>query len=72
MKGGDIQIRCQEEVSHGEGSEVLARAAQRGCGCPIPGSVQGQAEWGPGQSDLVLNLAVGYPACGRGLELDDL
>ena len=25
----------------------------RGCGCPIPGSVQGQVEWGPGQPDAV-------------------
>ena len=23
------------------------------CGCPIPGGVQGQAGWGPGQPDLV-------------------
>ena len=28
--------------------------------------------WGPGQSDLVLHLAAGNPACGRGLKLDDL
>jgi len=25
-----------------ESGEVLERAAQRGCGCPIPGGVQGQ------------------------------
>ena len=41
------------------------------CGCPIPGGVQGQAGWGPGQPGLVLNVKVGDPAHGRGLELDD-
>ena len=29
--------------------EVLERAAQRGCGCAIPGGVQGQVGWGLGQ-----------------------
>jgi len=45
------------------------------CGCPIPGGVQGQAGWGPGQpdllSDLVSDLVVGNPAhgvCGGGVE----
>jgi len=37
-----------------ESGEALARSAQRGCGCPIPGGAQGQAGWDPGQSDLVL------------------
>jgi len=26
-----------------EGGETLEVVAQRGCGCPLPGSVQGQA-----------------------------
>ena len=47
---------------------MLAQAAQRDCGCPIPGGAQGQVGWGSGQPDLV---GVS-PACGRGLELDDL
>jgi len=34
---------------HGEGGEVLEQAAQRDCGCPTPGNVQGQVGWGPGQ-----------------------
>jgi len=42
------------------------QVAQRGCGCPISESVQGQAGWGPGQSDLVLDPVVVNPACGRG------
>ena len=46
-------------------------AAQRGCGCPNAGGVQGQVGWGPGQPGLVLNVEVGCPACGGGLELGD-
>jgi len=38
---------------------VLVQAAQRGCGCPIPGGVQGQVGWGPVLSGVVLDLAVG-------------
>ena len=38
---------------------------------PVPGGVQGQVGWGPGQPGLVLNVEVGDPACGEGLELDD-
>jgi len=45
--------------------------AQRGCECPIPGGVQDQAGWGPGQPGVVPDLEVGVPACGRRLELDD-
>jgi len=46
---------------------VLEQAAQTGCGCPIPGGVQGQVGWGPGQPGLVLDMQVGGPACGRGV-----
>jgi len=47
--------------------EVLAQAAQRGCGCPVPGGVQGQLGWGPGQPGLVLNVKGGSPACSKGV-----
>ena len=51
---------------------MLEQAAQRGCECPIPSSVQGQVGWNPGQPGLVLNVEVGGPgAAGGGLELDD-
>jgi len=46
---------------------VLERAAQRGCGCPIAGGVQGQVRWGLGQPGPVLGMEVGGPACGRGV-----
>ena len=32
----------------------------------IPGGVQGQVGWGPGQPGLVLHVEVGGPAWGRG------
>ena len=32
----------------------------------IPGGVQGQVGWGPGQPGLVLNVEVGGPACSGG------
>ena len=56
-------MRCKEAVLHCEGGEALAQVAQRGCGCPIPGSVQGQAGWGFEQPGLV----EGVPAHGRGV-----
>ena len=34
---------------------------------PVPEGVQGQVGWGPGQSELVLGLAAGNPACDRGV-----
>jgi len=40
------------------------QVAQGGCGCPIPGGIQGQAGWGSGQPGLL----VGDPAHSRGLE----
>ena len=46
---------------------MLEEAAQRGCGCPVPGGVQGQVEWGLGQPGLVLNVEAGGPACGVGV-----
>jgi len=50
---------------------MLGQAAQRGYGCSIPGGVQGQVGWSPGQPGRVPDLDIGGPACGRGLELDD-
>ena len=61
-------MRCKEEILPCEGGEALAQVAQRSCGCPLPGSVQGQVGRGFEQPGLV----EGVPAHGRGLELDDL
>jgi len=43
------------------------QVAQGGCGCPIPGGIQGQAGCGSGQSGLL----VGNSAHSRGLKLND-
>ena len=45
----------------------LEQVARGGCGCPIPGGIQGQAGSGSGQPGLV----VGDPAHSRGLELHE-
>ena len=55
------------EIFYRESGKVLEQAAHRGCGCPVPGGVQGQVGWGPGQPGLVLNMEVGRPTCGRGV-----
>jgi len=53
-------------------SEVLEQLPRVAVDAPsIPGGVQGQVRWGPGQPGLVLNMEVGGPACGGGLELHD-
>ena len=50
-----------------ESGEVLAQAAQRGCGCPVPEGVQGRVGWSPGDPDLVLDLVAGSLGCGTGV-----
>jgi len=32
-----------KEVFHPEGGDALEQVAQGGCGCPIPGGIEGQA-----------------------------
>ena len=49
---------------HLEGVDALEQVAQGGCGCPIPGGIQGQAGCGSGQPGLV----VGDPAHSREVE----
>ena len=46
------------ENFHRRSSEALEQAAQRSCGCPIPGGVQGQDGWGTGQPDLLADNSV--------------
>ena len=58
----------KKEILHSGSGEALAQVAQRSCGCPLPGSVPGQAGWSSEQPGLV----EGGPAPDRGLELDDL
>ena len=48
-----------------EGGDALEQAAQRGCGCSIPGGAQDQAGHGPKQPGLVPDLEVGGSAHGK-------
>ena len=57
----------QKQKGKFEYGEVLEQVAQKGCECSIPGRVQGQVGWGPGQSDLVLDLTAVNAASGRGV-----
>ena len=56
-------MRWKEGILSGEGGEALAQAAQRSCGCPLPGSAQGQV----GQGWEHPGLVEGGPAHGRGV-----
>ena len=60
----EVQVSYQEEFFHPEGGDALEQVAQGGCGCPIPGGIEGQAGCGSGQPGLV----VGDPAHIRGVE----
>ena len=50
---GRFRLDVKDKILYLEDGEALAWAAQRSYGCPISGSVQGQAGWGPGQPGLV-------------------
>ena len=59
---------CQGEVLYYESGEVLEQLPREAVDAPsIPGGVQGQVGWGPGQPGLVLDVEVGGPACGGGV-----
>ena len=61
-KRAQVQIRFQEEIIFYAGGETLAQVAQKSCGCPLYGSLQGQVGWDFEQPGLV----EGAPARGRG------
>jgi len=46
----DIEITYRKKQPH---HRLLHQVVQRSCGCPIPGSGQGQVGWGHEQPDLV-------------------
>ena len=62
-----FRLDIRKKFFHTEGGDTLEQVAQGGCGCPIPGGIQGQAGRGSGQPGLV----VGDPAHSRGLKLDE-
>ena len=64
---GRFGLDTGREFFHTEGGDTLEQVAQGGCGCPIPGGIQGQAGCGSGQPGLL----VGDPAHSRGLKFND-
>ena len=49
-----MQVGCQGEVLYSESGEVLEQLPREAVDAPsIPGGVQGQVGWGPGQPGLV-------------------
>jgi len=57
-------IRYKEEILHHEGGETPEQVAQRSCGCPLPGSVQGQVGWSFEQPGLVEDVPAHSRAVG--------
>ena len=70
MKEGRFRLDVRGKFFTVSG-KVLEHAAQRCCGCPVPGGVQGQVGWGPEYPGLALDVEVGGPACGGELEFHD-
>jgi len=68
LKVGRFRVDTRKTIFYNGGGETLDQVAHRGGGCPIPGNIQGQAEWGSEQPDLV----EGVPAHCRGAGQDDL
>ena len=61
-----------KQILYYEGGEALAQAAQRSCGCLLPGSVQGQAGWGFEQPGLVEGVLTHGRAVGTRCSLRSL
>ena len=64
LRQGRFRLDIRREFFHSKGGDTLEQVAQGGCGCPIPGGIQGQAGCGSGQPGLV----VGDSAHSRGVE----
>ena len=64
LRQGMFRLDIRRKFFHSEGGDALKQVAQGGCGCPIPGGIQGQAGCGSGQPGLM----VGSPAHSRGVE----
>ncbi|KFU85660.1 Ras GTPase-activating-like IQGAP3, partial [Chaetura pelagica] len=49
----ELEVGAEEGIVECEGGESLGQVAQRSCGCPIPGGVEGQVGWGLEQPGLL-------------------
>jgi len=63
LKEGRFRLDLRKKFFPCEGGEALAQVSQRSCGCPLPGSVQGQV----GQGSEHPALVEGVPAHDRGV-----
>jgi len=63
-----MQSRSKEEIFYGEGGETAEQVAKRGCRCPIPGNIEGQAGQG---SEQPYSVEDGSAHC-RWIGLSDL
>ena len=61
----EIQVRCQKEVFTERVMRCWNKLPTEAVDAPCP-EVFSQVGWGPGQPDLVLDLADGNPVCGSG------
>jgi len=52
-----------EEIFYSDDGETLQQVAQRGCRCPLPGSVRGQDGWGFEQSGLAEGVPAPWQGC---------
>jgi len=68
LKQGRFRLDIRRKFFHTEGGDTLEQVAQGGCGCPIPGGIQGQAGCGS-LGSLVCWLATLHIA--GGLKLHD-
>ena len=48
LKVGRFSLDVRKKCFYSSEGEALAQVVQRSIGCLIPGSIQGQAGWGPG------------------------
>ena len=49
-----VAPRCKHDCTEGT---ALEQVDLRGCGCPVPGDIQGQAGWGSEHSEVSLFIA---------------
>jgi len=60
-----LRFRLEEEVFHLESDDALDQVAQRGCGCPVPGGIQGMVDVALGSMAI---LVAGNSVQSRGIE----
>jgi len=63
LKQGRFRLDIRRKLIT-QSDDALEQVAQGGCGCPIPGGIQGRAGCSSGQPDVV----AGDPARSRGVE----